>query len=178
MKPVLLTTRSFVCPHCNNHKFNYEHLCQQEVAGEWRWFCNNCGSEISFSLNEQLELEVTNIKVAKHPKALVLLRLEPNDGDSLKKPLYLIISTLNYRHTEDLAEYADQQAYYYNEHTCPSNFLGGNTVIYGNDDDPHGIFQFVEAIWMPEGFDSTEFHNNGSDYTTLFQSLRQLKTVE
>lgn len=172
MKPILLTTRSFVCPHCNNHNFIYEHLCRQGVPGEWKWNCPKCVSDISFSLNEQLAIEVTNIKVAKHPKALVLLRLEPNDGDSLKKPLYLIITTLNYTHTEDLAEYSKQEEYYYDIHTCPSNFLGGATVVYGDDDDPHGIFKFVEAIWMPEGFDACDFHNNGGDYSTLFPSLR------
>ncbi len=38
----------------------------------------------------------------------------------------------------------DSQRYYYEEHTCPSNFLGVEKVMDDSgDEDPHGIFAFV-----------------------------------
>lgn len=172
MKPTLVTTRSFVCPHCNNRKFEYEHLYQQGVPGDWTWNCYNCGCYISFTMNKEFEIDVTNVKIAKYPKVLVLLQLDPDDGARLEKPLYLVIETINYRHEEDLVEFCKYQEYYYNERTCPSNYLGDTTVLYGGDDDPHGIFKFVEAIWMPEGFNTCDFHNNGGDYSTLFAALK------
>jgi hypothetical protein len=42
----------------------------------------------------------------------------------------------------------DNKRYFYEEHTCPTNYLGVEMVVDLNDGDtdPHGIFEFVGAI--------------------------------
>jgi hypothetical protein len=46
----------------------------------------------------------------------------------------------------------DSHRYYYNEGTCPTNYLGVLKVFDDEgDDDPHGIFEFVKCDpWVVE----------------------------
>lgn len=47
----------------------------------------------------------------------------------------------------------DHSRYYYEEHTCPINFIHGVPLIAnGGDLDPHGLFEVVDAKWMPQRY--------------------------
>lgn len=173
MEAELVTTRAFLCPHCHEHRFNYEHLCgPQTVQRSYIWSCGQCITKVNFSMGVDDKVTIDSFVVPKYPKALILLRLTPSEDDNLKKPLFLILEKSNYSHSENIDEFSKSQEYFYNDHTCPSNYLGDAIVLYDGDDDRHGIFSFVEAIWMSEDYDYCEFHNSGGDYSELFASLK------
>ena len=49
---------------------------------------------------------------------------------------------------------AEHDMYFYNEHTCPTNYMGDvEAVIYEKDADPHGVFEWVATIDKPEDFE-------------------------
>lgn len=50
-------------------------------------------------------------------------------------------------HQDDTPEeYAHEQRYFYNQHTCPTNWIGEIVeIIFKGDRDPHGVFEFVSV---------------------------------
>ena len=50
------------------------------------------------------------------------------------------------------------KAYFYELHTCPYNYLRFNIRLNNDNDDPHGIFQWVESVKRPENFEDMEDH--------------------
>ena len=62
-------------------------------------------------------------------------------------------------------------AYFYNEHTCPTNYMQDvEAVIYEKDADPHGVFEWVATIDKPEDWDCApeEFE----EWCKLFPELK------
>lgn len=172
MKAKIVTKKFFECPACGDHEFQIEHL-KDSSSSNWTWQCHSCVSDISFKLVEDGEIEITNIKAPPKGKEHLLILLKPVFQDpKAKDKVYLILEERNMRHETDIDELQRSQRYYYNEHTCPGNYLGGATVLEGTDDDPHGIFEFVETIYRPVDFDSNYLHNSGGSYADLFKSLK------
>ena len=102
-----------------------------------QWSCHTCESDLD------IDMAPTGTTVAATPKAagkgrleLVKLLLEP------KQPLIVIAEAYDYG--DD-----DGRRYYYEEGTCPSNaFRSTLEVIEGNDEDPHGVFRYLDR-WTP-----------------------------
>jgi hypothetical protein len=90
----------------------------------------------------------------------VLLRARTWDGD----PLYFVLRTYRYGSNWDEGAFE----YFYNEHTCPTNYLGVEAVIAHGDDDPHGALEFVAAVDVP-AVDSDE-----SDEDMSFDEWREV----
>ena len=45
------------------------------------------------------------------------------------------------------------EEYYYTEHTCPTNFAQGfEAIVQGGSFDPHGCFEYVRSVWMPQRY--------------------------
>ena len=63
-----------------------------------------------------------------------ILRLDPQD-----KPIYFIVEAFS-------PDDQDTTAYYYDEGSCPTNYISRvDTIIIEGDTDPHGIFTFVRT---------------------------------
>lgn len=77
----------------------------------------------------------------KHYKTLNLLVIPPRD-----KPVYFVV--------EGIAAVGDPPGegkdYFYEEHSCPTNYVECEAIIYEGDEDPHGVFQFVRAVAAPD----------------------------
>ena len=83
-------------------------------------------------------------------KTLVLLAI-----DGPKRPVYFVVEGLGIHDNDPNAtDLQEQRRYFYEEHTCPTNFVGGEVVaLYEDGDrDPHGVFRFVRAVWMPKRY--------------------------
>jgi hypothetical protein len=77
------------------------------------------------------------------PFDLVLLRVDPESH-----PLYFVIRARRYPHDEGAEDGHD--AYYYNEHTCPTNWTADIlAVISKGDEDPHGFAEYVRRRAAP-----------------------------
>lgn len=85
---------------------------------------------------------------------LVLLKLEAGDRRVffvLKQPIYA------YQKAADWTPESDH--YFFEEHSCPKNWLKDVVgIIENGDEDPHGFLKFVRAVDIPEGFDPDHPH--------------------
>lgn len=173
----------FVCPCCKEYKFPYSHLiqrdCVEKLQASYTWTCPECVSNVSFSV-DPADFSVTIIATVTppkgHEKMLVLLELDTGDV-TLENPICIVVEHSNYiergkGYSTDLVEITEWLRYYYNSHTCPTNYLGVVAVVEGMSSDPHGVFRFKEVIWRPKDFNRVKFSNEGGDWSELFPSMR------
>lgn len=98
---------------------------------------------------------------SKHPihanmfKTVVLLKITSTNG-----PIYFVVEGCASFEPRD--QFLAHQFYYYEEHTCPTNFCGVEKVFFNGDDDPHGVFEFVDAVWMTESYLAAQRENTES----------------
>jgi len=65
----------------------------------------------------------------------------------------------------------ENDEYFYDEATCPSNYLGV-PIFVGEDGDPHGVFSHVETVVKPSpDFDSKIL--SFEELRELFPSLKK-----
>jgi hypothetical protein len=86
----------------------------------------------------------------KMRKTLVLLKI-----DTKEEPVYFVIEGLA-EWPMTAADLCDKERFFYEEHTCPTNFIRIPMICQGGDTDPHGVFEFVDAVWMMDEYDSEE----------------------
>lgn len=63
---------------------------------------------------------------------------------------------------------SDGQEYFFEDHTCPWNFLRFSIKVNG-DSDPHGIFRWVSSVPLPDNFDDME----SSEQFNLFEQTHE-----
>lgn len=103
-------------------------------------------------------------------KTLVLLKIETSDG-----PVYFVVEGVK-RWPESYAEMQDGDRYFYEEHTCPINFIRVPLIASGGDLDPHGLFDHVETVWMMDEYESESEAGRGGDYLVeVFPVLLEAK---
>lgn len=62
--------------------------------------------------------------------------------------------------------------YFYETHSCPTNFVQVALIAVDGDADPHGIFEFVDSVWMMDEYGS----GNRKEY--LIEVFPQIKGGE
>lgn len=89
-------------------------------------------------------------------KRLVLMKLEASDRN-----VFFVIEQPKYHH-HDLPDHTpDNDRYFYEQHSCPTNWFENIVaVIENDDDDPHGFLKFIRAIDAPA--------DEPEDYRELF----------
>ena len=127
------TKHYFLCPHCNVHKFPIDHLIN--INTDWGpWYCDDCGWACKGEVNNCEVLVEKTLK--RKDKSLVFLK---------KDNVLLAVEGNFYNDKIDL----EHSKYYYETHTCPINYLRNVVEIINldtNDNDPHGVFEFVDEI--------------------------------
>lgn len=78
-------------------------------------------------------------------KIYVLLSIDTMNGKA-----YFVVEGLNQWPTT-YEELQSNTRYFYEEHTCPTNYIRIPMICFNKDVDPHGLFKFEEAVWMVEG---------------------------
>lgn len=79
-------------------------------------------------------------------KTLVLLKINGRDG-----PIFFVVEGLS-KWPTPMPELIEQTRYFYEEHTCPTNFIRIPMIAQGGDHDPHGVFEFVDVVWMVDEY--------------------------
>lgn len=154
MTPEIQTQRFFYCPNGCKHRFYVEHLLKKgdpcaarpgttRTAGPW--YCSDCGDSWNITYTDS-SIDVVRSKQARQIKQHVVLEIPP-----LKSPIRFRITR-----TIDPA-YADNTEYFYDSHSCPTNWLGDiDTMEFEGDQDPHGVIRFVNQFTAtPETLDSS-----------------------
>lgn len=141
------------CPSCG-----YEHAFSVGHIGELKgftaednitkrvgpWSCEECGSR--YKIETKLDGNYTLTKAPDDSRFVpvwVLLRLY-REVDF--KPVYVIAEERAF--IDAAGVFTGNRDYFYNEHTCPWNWLR-KTIIHGDDADPHGLFVHQETIRRP-----------------------------
>ncbi len=98
------------------------------------------------------------------PFDLILLKVEPDTH-----PLYFVVHARRFpHHSKDDGEQEHRDAYFYNEHTCPTNWTDDIlAVISDGDPDPHGFATFVRRLPAPNDMDENGY-NNAASWLELF----------
>ncbi len=167
------TRQYFTCPNCENaHQFFIDHLvkrCMEEMRPQpfGPWYCHQCGTTIKGIVKGESSVEFTQCEVRDDaPKhCYVLLRHDPGNDAS---PLYAIVRT---SHTPSELTTGDGLSYYYDEHTCPTNWVGQvTTLVWEGNADPHGAFEYVHAMTDAQVL---EFLKKEHDLTSFDQAEEQ-----
>lgn len=86
-----------------------------------------------------------------HPnlyKTLVLLKIESVTG-----PVWFVVEGVaNYPIDPEYSSLLDSQRYFYDEHSCPTNYVQAAMISHDGDHDPHGVFDLVDIVWMTTEF--------------------------
>jgi hypothetical protein len=144
-------TKWFIrCPNCNKSEHQVDHLTIGSKGTAGPWFCDedDCGSGFNLKRISSDEYEVELVDNETMKTVFILLQYKDD-------PEFQIIVEGIESHRKEAPEWllASQEdpdghhAYYYNEHTCPTNYLTGvYEAIYHGDHDPHGVFEFVRRL--------------------------------
>ena len=146
MKVYTYAKRYFRCLACEKGEMSIEHLIDSPQKLSWGpWYCSECGMGHKGTAGEgSVDAELAG---GRKEDALVLLKLDPGAGTvylTVRSPRFLS----NRTSLEGKAQYDDGDRYYYNEHTCPTNYLRNVVEILQvlpdgtSSADPHGIFEY------------------------------------
>jgi ribosomal protein L37AE/L43A len=133
------TTHYIECPYCHKSKERIDHLFEENTNRKETsfgpWYCDECGGSYEGVVRGQDVFIKLNTNKRKDD-SLVFLR----NGNVL-----LIVKGMYFDGDLDKGH----QEYFYNEHTCPTNYFKSVEMVVDlktGDTDPHGIFEYVDAI--------------------------------
>lgn len=136
-----------VCPHCNAHTDSrLDHL---EVGASFGpWDCDECGMPYGGVFQGADTVLKKREKTSERIPAMVLLEFPPSD-----KPVRFLLSGTRFRYLKDTdspEEAENSVRFFYEEHSCPTNWLGEvEMVIFDGDADPHGFLRYVRHVENP-----------------------------
>ncbi len=133
-------TRLYVpCINCTDGSWWWNNLA---VGQEVQWACDSCRASFKIKQVGADSFAVTLLPSKKDTPITVTL-------ESVTIPkITLKLNAWKYAHSqnETKEEYESHTEYYYNEHTCPTNWTRQiEQIIFEGDTDPHGVFQFVSV---------------------------------
>ncbi len=133
----------FSCPDCEKEEFSIGHLYEMKADNFGPWYCGHCGSGwVGLLRGDSLSLKRTEKRARR---VRVVLELRPQT-----EPLRFEFTEMRLKYGVDDEEDRDTAANFYEEHTCPTNWIRSVKTIYiGEDNDPHGIVELVEFEEVP-----------------------------
>jgi len=90
-----------------------------------------------------------------HPnqyETLSLLKLYDSDGD----PVYFVVSGSAIDDSRNRGNDPLDESYYFDEHSCPTNYVNCEAIMQKHNPDPHGVFDYVRSVWKPIGYESSD----------------------
>lgn len=145
-----------VCPWCG-HQTNssVSHLYGYRMpvkAGSW--YCDKCRKPYDILVKAPGDVEITKAAHSDNRRFIPgLSLLRRGEGEDA---VYFVMKKDRYETNDgDTPEEAqDRERFFYEEHSCPTNWLRNCVaVIEGADADPHGFLTFVRCVDVPQDFD-------------------------
>lgn len=85
-------------------------------------------------------------------RAMALLRFDGKDG-----PVFFVMDRKYHTAGEEVEELQSHDSYFFEEHSCPINWLRDCVkVIQDGDVDPHGFLSHVRSVEVPRDFDEDD----------------------
>lgn len=152
VKQVVVTSHHLTCLKCGESVGTIDHQLENLKVGHVRvvgpWFHNpdvECREGVEAKIERVSESDYNVLtKQAIHQRTWencsVLIELPPQ-----KHSVFFALRTRCHMDPKTPGVYPDS-TYYYNEHTCPVNWLGEVNQVYINaEEDPHGMFRYVRT---------------------------------
>jgi len=126
------------CSQCVKGSFSIDHL---KIGQTVTWFCAKCGAELNLMRVSETDVNIDATGRKKMPITVIL-------RSQTVPPIEVKLNTWKYPFLyEDNEDFIDHQKYFYEEHTCPTNWTSEIVEItFDGDNDPHGLFEFISAI--------------------------------
>lgn len=143
---VAVTRLHAICPHCGDHSKTLDHLKEGQTFGPW--YCDSCGRAYNGTYKGADTVLVKDPRESRKIDTLVLLEYPPSD-----KPLRFLIEGMRFVDKKDLSRHPEYGGprYFYEEHSCPTNWLKHCTMVaFDGDTDPHGFLRYVRDIDRPD----------------------------
>lgn len=154
-----------ICPWCDEQSGRrVDHLYDDRMPRTFGpWYCEECRRGFSGTVRAPSDVEVTreNDGAPSFSRSMALLRFDGKSG-----PVFFVMDHNRYHSApgESDEENQSHQRYFFEEHSCPTNWLRECVCVIQNDDtDPHGFLSFVRASDVPEDFDEYQ-----ADWSILF----------
>lgn len=143
------TKTCVICPHCGAQTDkSVDHLPAGTSFGPW--YCDACGGAYTGTANGSETQVIKNDR--RFSRTFDLLVLE-----SQTKPVYFVMAGKNYHLGQSDKDADEYKRYYYEEHSCPTNWIGDASMIaIDGNTDPHGILSFVRSVPVAMNFDPNE----------------------
>lgn len=125
------------CPACGKGDTRADHLNVGSLAGPWT--CDACHKYYLIVRINDSEFELTLTGEVETPITVTL-------KSDTEPPIFVKLNAWKYGHSQKDTpeEFFNYQEYFYNEHTCPTNWTDQiEQVIFEGDKDPHGVFKLV-----------------------------------
>ncbi len=146
-----------VCPWCDGETGSrVDHLYEDALPREaGPWYCDACGRAYRVKVMAPSVVEITKDEQSKRAftRSMALLKLEGKEG-----PVFFVMDHNRYWDgPESDEENQSHQRYFFEEHSCPTNWLNECVAVIENGDaDPHGFLSFVRAVDVPKDFDEDD----------------------
>lgn len=124
------------CAGCTRGSFRIDHLKDGQVVG---WTCQKCYSENKITRLTEVDVEVVTTGKKQSPITVTL-------RSQTTPPIEVRLNAWKYAHSENDSpeDFFDHQKYFYEEHTCPTNWVSEiEEIVFEGDHDPHGLFELV-----------------------------------
>lgn len=157
MRAALTVVTHICCPNCGERGGSVDHLAPGQSFGPW--WCDGCGRSYGGTVRAVGDIEVTMGDAFKI-STWDLLVLPPQD-----KPLYFVVEGMDW---SNRPKDASNFAFFYEEHSCPTNWLKPEMMAFDGDTDPHGVIRFVRSIRQTEVVESD---HGGEDWEAAFPEI-------
>lgn len=138
MSTVQITKTHIVCPHCEHVDSSIDHLIAARRECSWgRWYCDECGGGYEGTVSAEGAVTVQKAKCGESfTRGLDLLCIPPQ-----QHPVYFVVLA-----SHPTGRDANGTRYYYEEHSCPTNWLRKILLVcVEGDQDPHGLIKYIET---------------------------------
>ena len=128
------------CPNCDEPTFSIDYNSHLPGKKLGPWGCDTCGKNYTFVVKGR-DIFLEECEDSDTPAWLVV-SIAKEDG-----PVYFITSSMIYHFADKdpMVEYG-LNVFHYEERTCPRNFIPVAWLFHDDDDDPHGVFDFVGFV--------------------------------
>jgi len=153
---VAVTVWRPICPHCGKDSHvSLEGRFNSQPKDDAMYGCECRACHKNFDVvwsHEKQELTLPPRTTNNAIPILILVSLETFDRQARKR-LYLVVKSDRYGDPDAVINHQEEwehRRYFYEEHTCPTNFVRVKQFLIDGDDDPHGIFEFHDFADMKD----------------------------
>lgn len=147
-----------MCPWCDQQSGGrVDHLYDGRLPCDFGpWYCDECRMPFRGTVKAPGDVTLYRDENNKQrfSRSMALLKFDGKDG-----PVFFVMDHNRYNNgtMESDEENQSHQRYYFEEHSCPTNWLRECVaVIDDGNPDPHGFLEFVRAVDVPEDFDEDD----------------------